>query len=335
MNQEKRVVLGLSGGVDSAVCLALLREQGYDVTGLYLENGVSPDGARDAQAVADRFGINLLVADIRAELEEKVCAPFEAAYRAGRTPNPCILCNPTVKFKTLLSCADELGAQFIATGHYARTENGSLYKGRPANDQSYMLCRLLPEQVARLMLPLGGYEKSEVRKLAESFGIPVAQKPDSMEICFIPDKDYAGWMARRAPLPAKGSFVLDGEVIGQHEGICRYTVGQRRPGLVHGRKVYISRIDALTNTIELAYWDDLFHTTVIARDFNWIAAPPSAPVRGTVRVRHTKWENPPCTAYVEGDTVRIECDEPVRAPAPGQSAVLYDGDQVLGGGFIV
>ena len=335
MNREKRVVLGLSGGVDSAVCLALLLEQGYDVTGLYLENGVSPDGARDAKAVAERFGAALIVADIRDELEHKVCAPFEAAYRAGETPNPCILCNPTVKFKTLLDFADRLDAQYIATGHYARTENGGLYKGHPANDQSYMLCRLLPEQVQRLLLPLGGYEKAEVRALAERFGIPVAKKPDSMEICFIPDKDYAGWMARRAPLPGPGSFILDGNVIGQHDGICHYTVGQRRPGLVNERKVYISRIDADTNTIELAYWDDLFHTTVRARDFNWIVPRPSAPVRATVRVRHTKWENPPCTVYPEGDAVRIECDEPVRAPAPGQSAVLYDGDRVLGGGFIV
>lgn len=335
MKHEKRVVLGLSGGVDSAVCLALLREQGYDVTGLYLENGVSPDGVRDAQAVAERFGINLLVADIRAELEEKVCAPFEAAYRAGQTPNPCILCNPTLKFKTLLDCADRLDAQYIATGHYARTENGGLYKGHPANDQSYMLCRLLPEQVQRLLLPLGGYAKTETRALAERFGIPVARKPDSMEICFIPDKDYAGWMARRSPLPGPGDFVLDGEVIGQHDGICHYTVGQRRPGLVNDRKVYIAHIDAKTNTIRLAYWDDLFHTTVRARDFNWIVPKPSAPKRATVRVRHTKWENPPCTVYPEGDTVRIECDEPVRAPAPGQSAVLYDGEKVLGGGFIV
>ena len=335
MNREKRVVLGLSGGVDSAVCLALLRSQGYDVTGLYLENGISPDGARDAALVAERFGVELIVEDIRAELEEKVCAPFEAAYRAGQTPNPCILCNPTVKFKTLLECADRLDAQYIATGHYARAENGSLYKGHPANDQSYMLCRLLPEQVRRLLLPLGGYEKTEVRALAQAYGIPVAKKPDSMEICFIPDKDYAGWMERRAPLPEKGDFILDGEVIGAHDGICRYTVGQRRAGLVNGRKVYISRIDAKANTIELAYWDDLFHTTVRARDFNWIVPRPSAPVRATVRVRHTKWENPPCTVYPEGDGVRIECDEPVRAPAPGQSAVLYDGDRVLGGGFIV
>lgn len=335
MNHEKRVVLGLSGGVDSAVCAALLREQGYEVTGLYLENGVSPDGARDAAAVAERLGAELLVQDIRAELEEKVCAPFEAAYRAGQTPNPCILCNPTVKFKALLACADRLDAQFIATGHYARTENGALCKGRPANDQSYMLCRLLPEQVQRLLLPLGGYEKAEVRALAERFGIPVAHKPDSMEICFIPDKDYASWMARRAPLPGPGAFVLHGEVVGAHDGICRYTVGQRRPGLINDRKVYISRIDASTNTIELAYWDELFKTTVLARDFNWIIPRPETPIRASVRVRHTKWENPPCTVYPEGDRVRIACDEPVRAPAPGQSAVLYDGDRVLGGGFIV
>ena len=335
MRNEKHVILGLSGGVDSAVCLALLQEQGYEVTGLYLENGVSPDGARDAQAVAERFGAELIVADIRAELEQKVCAPFEAAYRAGRTPNPCILCNPTLKFKTLLDYADRLDAQYVATGHYARTRDGGLYKGHPANDQSYMLCRLLPEQVKRLLLPLGGYAKTETRALAEGFGIPVANKPDSMEICFIPDKDYAGWMARRAPLPGRGDFVLDGEVIGQHDGICRYTVGQRRPGLVNERKVYISRIDAETNTIELAYWGDLFHTTVRAEDFNWIIPRPDGPIRASVRVRHTKWENPPCTVYPEGGGVRIECDEPVRAPAPGQSAVLYDGDRVLGGGFIV
>ena len=335
MRNEKHVVLGLSGGVDSAVCLALLQEQGYNVTGLYLENGVSPDGARDARAVAERFGVELLVADIRDELEHKVCAPFEAAYRAGETPNPCILCNPTLKFKTLLDYADRLDAQYVATGHYARTQDGGLYKGNPANDQSYMLCRLLPEQVQRLILPLGGYAKTETRQLAERFGIPVANKPDSMEICFIPDKDYAGWMARRSPLPGKGDFVLEGKVIGQHDGICRYTVGQRRPGLVNDRKVYIAHIDAETNTIQLAYWDDLFHTTLRARDFNWIIRRPEAPIRATVRVRHTKWENPPCTAYIEGDTVRIECDEPVRAPAPGQSAVLYDGDRVLGGGFIV
>ena len=328
------VVLGLSGGVDSAVCAALLKKAGHTVTGLYLENGVSDTGARDAAAVAESLGVALDVMDIRAELEQLVCAPFEAAYRAGRTPNPCILCNPTVKFKALLAHADRLGAEFVATGHYARTKDGGLYKGHPANDQSYMLCRLTREQVSRLLLPLGDFEKTQVRAMAEDFGIPVAQKPDSMEICFIPDKDYAGWMARRAPLPGPGDFVLHGEVIGQHNGICHYTVGQRRPGLVNERKVYISRIDAETNTIQLAYWEELFQTEVAAARFNWLIDPPAGDLRASVRVRHTKWENPPCTARIEGDLVRITCDEPVRAPAPGQSAVLYDDDRVLGGGFI-
>ena len=328
------VVFGLSGGVDSAVCAALLKRAGHTVTGLYLENGVSDTGARDAAAVAESLGVALDVIDIRAELEQMVCAPFEAAYRAGRTPNPCILCNPTVKFKTLLAHADRLGAEFVATGHYARTMDGGLYKGHPANDQSYMLCRLTREQVSRLLLPLGEFEKTQVRAMAEDFGIPVAKKPDSMEICFISDKDYAGWMARRAPLPGPGCFVLHGEVIGQHNGICHYTVGQRRPGLVNERKVYISRIDAKTNTIQLDYWDELFQTEVAAERFNWLIDEPAGDLRASVRVRHTKWENPPCTARIEGDLVRITCDEPVRAPAPGQSAVLYDGDRVLGGGFI-
>ena len=329
------VILGLSGGVDSAVCAALLQKAGHTVTGLYLENGVSPDGARDAQTVADALGVELTVGDIRAELEAHVCSAFDLAYRTGRTPNPCILCNPTVKFKTLLEEADRRGAQFVATGHYARARDGGLYKGMPSTDQSYMLCRLTREQVSRLLLPLGDYEKTQTRELAEQLCLPVAKKPDSMEICFIPDKDYAGWLSQRAPLPGPGDFVLDGEIVGQHEGICRYTVGQRRPGLINGRKVYVSRIDAETNTVRLAYWDDLFQTTVLARDFNWLIDPPDGPLRAQVRVRHTKWENPPCTAVIEGGTVRIECDEPVRAPAPGQSAVLYDGDRVLGGGFIV
>ena len=329
------VILGLSGGVDSAVCAALLKRAGHTVTGLYLENGVSDTGARDAAAVAESLGVALDVIDIRAELEQLVCAPFEAAYRAGRTPNPCILCNPTVKFKALLAHADRLGAEFVATGHYARTKDGGLYKGHPANDQSYMLCRLTREQVSRLLLPLGDFEKTQVRAIAEDFGIPVAKKPDSMEICFIPDKDYAGWMERRAPLPGPGDFVLHGEVIGQHDGICHYTVGQRRPGLVNERKVYISRIDAATNTIQLAFWEELFQTEVAAEQFNWLIDPPAGDLRASVRVRHTKWENPPCTARIDGDLVRITCDEPVRAPAPGQSAVLYDGDRVLGGGFII
>lgn len=329
-----RVVLGFSGGVDSAVSARLLRQAGHEVHGLYLDNAGERERA-DAIAAADFLDIRLTVLDVKAELEERVCRPFMEAYLRGETPNPCVLCNPAVKFKSLLALADELGAEAVATGHYARAENGALYRGMPANDQSYMLCRLTREQASRLVLPLGAYEKTQVRAMAEDFGLPVARKPDSMEICFIPDRDYIGWLGLRAELPPPGDFVFHGEVIGRHEGIHRYTVGQRRPGLLNGRKVYISRIDAARNRIELALWEELFKTEVRARDFNWLVDEPAGPICASVRVRHTRWETPPCTAFLEDGLVKILCDEPVRAPAAGQSAVLYDGDRLLGGGFIV
>lgn len=329
-----KVVLGFSGGVDSAVSAVLLKRAGYEVYGLYLDNAES-EARQEAESAAARMGVPLRVADVKAELEEKVCRPFTDSYLRGETPNPCIICNPGVKFKNLLAYADQLGAEYVATGHYARAAGGALYKGMPSNDQSYMLCRLTREQVARMLLPLGQYEKTQVRALAEEFGLPAAHKPDSMEICFIPDKDYIGWLSRRTQLPPPGDFLFHGRVVGQHEGIHRYTVGQRRPGLLNERKVYISRIDPAGNTIELALWEELFKTEVTARDFNWLIEPPAAPIRASVRVRHTKWENPPCTVSVEGGLVKIRCDEPVRAPAAGQAAVLYDGDRLLGGGFIV
>ena len=329
-----KIVVGFSGGVDSAVTTKLLQQAGHQVHGLYLDNA-GEEARREAVLAAGHMGIELTVRDVKAELEEKVCRPFTKSYLRGETPNPCILCNPGMKFKNLLAEADRLGADFIATGHYARAEKGALYKGRPANDQSYMLCRLTREQVSRLVLPLGAYEKTQVRALAEDFGLPVAHKPDSMEICFIPDKDYIGWLGRRTALPPPGDFVFHGEVIGRHEGVHRYTVGQRRPGLVDGRKVYVSRIDAANNRVELALWEELFKTEVTARDFNWLIDEPAGPIRATVRVRHSKWENPPCTAWTEGGLVKLRCDEPVRAPAAGQSAVLYDGERLLGGGFIV
>ena len=329
-----KVVLGFSGGVDSAVSAELLKKQGFQVYGLYLDN--TDEAARlAAVTAAEQRGIDLQVLDVKAQLEERVCRPFTEAYLRGETPNPCILCNPTLKFKSLIEYADAVGAELVATGHYARAAGGRIYKGRPANDQSYMLCRLTRQQAQRVLFPLGDYEKVQVRALAEELGLPAAHKPDSMEICFIPDKDYIGWLSRRAVMPPEGDFVFHGQVVGRHEGIHRYTVGQRRPGLMDGRKVYISRIDPVSNRIELALWEELFQTEVSARDFNWLIEPPRSPIRASVRVRHTKWENPACTATVDGDRVRIHCDEPVRAPAAGQSAVLYDGEQLLGGGFIV
>ena len=329
-----KVVLGFSGGVDSAVSAKLLQQAGHQVHGLYLDNA-DRAAREDAVSAAEFIGIPLTVLDVKAELEEKVCRPFAESYLRGETPNPCIICNPGVKFKNLLAEAERIGAEHIATGHYARAEKGMIFKGLPANDQSYMLCRLTREQAERCLFPLGGFEKKQVRAMAEEFGLPVAHKPDSMEICFIPDKDYIGWLSRRAEMPPPGDFVFHGQVIGRHEGIHRYTVGQRRPGLLNERKVYISRIDPISNTIELALWEELFKTEVHARNFNWLTDPPAGPIRASVRVRHTKWENPPCTVWTEGSGVKILCDEPVRAPAAGQSAVLYDGDRLLGGGFIL
>ena len=193
-----------------------------------------------------------------------MCRPFTESYLRGETPNPCILCNPSVKFKSLIDCADRLGAPFVATGHYARARDGMLFKGMPANDQSYMLCRLRRDQVERMLLPLGEYEKKQVRALAGEFGIPVAHKPDSMEICFIPDRDYIGWIGRRADLPGPGDVTLDGEVVARHEGYPRYTVGQRLPGLWRERKLYVAAIRPEKNELIAALWDDLFKTEVRA-----------------------------------------------------------------------
>ena len=331
-----KVVLGFSGGVDSAVSAVLLQKAGFEVHGLYLDN-TSEQARWEAVASAEQMGIELTVADVHEELEEKVCRPFTDCYLRGETPNPCILCNPALKFRRLLEEADRVGAEMIATGHYARAENGALYKGRPANDQSYMLCRLTREQAGRLTLPLGGFEKKQVRALAEEFGLPAAHKKDSMEICFIPDKDYVNWLSQRTTLPGPGDFVFHGAVIGRHEGIVHWTVGQRIPGLHEGRKLYVSRIDAKANVIELALWEELFKTELLAADFNWLIEKPLGKlISASVRVRHTKWEEPRCTVMPEGeDVVSVICESPVRAPAPGQSAVLYQGERLIGGGFIV
>lgn len=330
-----KVLLGLSGGVDSAVSARLLQQKGWEVHGLYLDIG-TPQARQDAVETAQMLGISLDIMDISDLLEERVCRPFLESYLRGETPNPCIMCNPSVKFECLLNRADELGAEYIATGHYARSIDGGLYRALSSNDQSYMLCRLKKTQLARLLLPLGEFEKHRVRELAREFDIPVANKPDSMEICFIPDKDYIGWIRRRAREPEPGNFVFDGKIIGRHEGIHRWTVGQRIPGLYNERKLYVSEIRPESNEIVLSLWEGLFKKSVDARDFNWLVDEPTQPIRGSVKVRHTKWECPECTVYPQEDGyVHIETDEPLRAPARGQSAVIYCGDRVLGGGYIV
>ena len=253
----EKIVLGLSGGVDSAVAAALLREQGYEVHGLYLDLGLG--GLRQARQAAEELDIPLAVMDIRPELEARVCTPFAASYLRGETPSPCILCNPSVKFPALFRRADELGARLVATGHYARSENGALYRSVSQNDQSYMLSRLTVQQLERCVFPLGDLEKTEIRRRAAALGLTAAHQADSMEICFVPDGDYAAFIESRGVTPPPGDFIdPEGRVLGRHKGIHHYTLGQRkRLGIALGRRVFVSRIDPVRNTVTLT--DDIYN----------------------------------------------------------------------------
>lgn len=330
------IVLGLSGGVDSAVAATLLQRQGFAVTGLYLDIGLGGSGKEDAAAVADRLGIPLEVADIRAELEREVCAPFAADYQAGRTPLPCARCNPAVKFPALFRLADRIGARYVATGHYARVENGLLKKGMPANDQSYMLARLTRGQLENIIFPLGNYEKREVRALAKDFGIPVADKPDSMEICFIPDGDYAAWLDRRGFSTPEGNFVdKEGKILARHKGIHHYTLGQGRGLGVSGpHRYYVSAIRPETDEVVLSDGSDLGRDVVHGVQPNWIAIEAlTGPMEVTVRLRHSRTEQAAILSP-EGDGIRLDMKHPTRAPTPGQMAVFYDGDTVVGSAWI-
>ena len=330
---NKSVVLGLSGGVDSAVAARLLQEAGYTVYGHWLDIGLG--GREDAQRVAETFGIPFSTGDIRRALEEEVMGPFQRDYLAGRTPLPCARCNPTVKFPALFRRAQEVGADFVATGHYARSETGAdgearLCRGAHTNDQAYMLARLPKAWLPRILFPIGGYEKTQVRQLARDFGIPVAEKPDSMEICFIPDGDYAAWLDRRGTTPPPGDCVdKTGRVLGRHKGIHHYTIGQRRGLTISaGHRLFVSAICPEDDTVVLSDGTDLMADVVWGEDWN-----PLAPVEEgeevTVRLRHSKNETP-ARFSPAGTGGRLELLAPARAPTPGQLAVLYRGDTVLG-----
>ena len=331
------IVLGLSGGVDSAVAATLLQRQGFAVTGLYLDIGLGGSGREDAAAVADRLGIPLKIADIRQELEREVCAPFAAGYLAGRTPLPCAMCNPAVKFPALFRLAEEIGANYVSTGHYANVDNGVLKKGRPANDQSYMLARLTRAQLQKVIFPLGMYEKREVRQLARDFGIPVANKPDSMEICFIPSGDYAAWLEEHGFSTPVGNYVDNcGKVLGQHKGIHHYTLGQGRGLGVSGpHRYYVSAIRPETNEVVLSDGSDLGREVVYGAQPNWLAIDGlSGPIEVTVRLRHSRTEQEAVLSS-DGDGIRLDMKTPARAPTPGQLAVFYQGDAVVGSAWIL
>lgn len=329
----EKIVLGLSGGVDSAVVASILRERGYEVYGLYLD---IVEGAKDdAIAVAKMLDIPLKVLDIADKLEENVCSKFAACYLNGETPNPCIMCNPSVKFPSLLAHADEIGAKFVATGHYAICENGKLFKGKPSNDQSYMLSRLTNSQLARCVFPLGEMEKMQVRELAKNIELPVANKPDSMEICFVKNGDYADFIEKRGQTPPVGNFVdNDGKVLGQHGGIHKYTIGQRRGlGISLGKRIFVSNINPENNTVTLSDDDELHVTKISAHSANWLIDFPPEGLDCEVRVRHSK-------TSASGKIVPTESgfdvffDSPVRAPTAGQSAVGYIENQVVCSAYI-
>lgn len=337
---SETVVLGLSGGVDSAVSARLLQGN-YTVIGLFLSIGPEAAGESDARRVAEELGIEFHTMDISRALEEHVKAPFAAEYLSGRTPLPCARCNPLVKFPALLSLAEELGAEFVATGHYARTGTGKdgralLLKGKPANDQSYMLSRLPQEILRRVIFPLGDYDKAMVRAKAREFGIPVAEKPDSMEICFIPNDDYGQWLEDRGQGCPTGDFIApDGTVLGRHRGVHRYTLGQGRGLGVSGpHRYYVSAIDPVGNTVTLSDGSDLFREEVFCADPNWIAIDRlDGPREVTARFRHARTETA-CTILPRGGGVLVRAHAPVRAPTPGQLAVFYEGDVVVGSGWI-
>ena len=352
-------LIAMSGGVDSSVAAWLMQRDGFDCTGVTMRltrnEAVNTEGLHtccserdieDAAEVAYAMDIPYEVLDFTADFQEKIIDKFIRVYEAGGTPNPCIDCNKYMKFDHLLRWAEAHGLDHVVTGHYARVEQDEatgrwlLKKGLDENkDQSYVLYNLTQEQLAHIRLPLGGLHKTEVREIAEQHKFVNARKHDSQDICFVPDGDYAGFIARYTgrDCPA-GDFVDEsGRVLGRHKGIVHYTVGQRKGlGIAADAPLYVKRIDAAENRVVLSGNDALFSRELMANDFNWIAYDvPPRELRATARVRYHQREQAATVTVLEDGHVHLVFDEPQRAITPGQAVVLYDGDTVLGGGTIL
>ena len=332
---KKKVVLGLSGGVDSSAAAHILMDKGYEVHGVFLmQKGSDP---APAEVAARELGISFEVIDMSDDLERNVICPFVESYLRGETPNPCIICNPTVKFRCLREAADRVGAYHIATGHYAVAKDGGIYASPSPKDQSYMLYRLPPEMIARCVFPLGSLQdKNETRALAEAGGLSSSKAGDSMEICFIPDDDHGSFIEARGAQPKKGNFIDEaGRILGPHLGIHRSTVGQRRGlGIAASGRLYVKKINVETGDVVLSLIDpkatDVRIGSICLTD-SACAQMDAVPCR--VKVRHTQKFEAGTFYPAEG---RIAFEQPVRALSPGQSAVCYAEDgHVLGGGFIL
>ncbi len=357
--EKKRVVVGMSGGVDSSVAAWLLKEQGYEVIGVTMqiwpektpedveENGgcCGLSAVEDARRVAQQLSIPHYVMNFRQEFQEKVIDYFMDEYLHGRTPNPCIACNRYVKWEALLERSLSIGADYIATGHYAQIEQ--LPSGRyalkksatAAKDQTYALYNLTQKQLSHTLMPVGAYTKEEIRTFAKQLGLLVAKKPDSQEICFVPDKDYARFIEEHAKVKIpEGNFVwTDGSVIGRHKGITHYTIGQRKGlGLSMGRPVVVTEIRPETNEVVIGETTDVFCRTLYADRLNWMAT--EAPIgeqRFLAKIRYNHGGALCSVRMFEGKRVECTFDEPVRAVTPGQAVVFYHGEYVAGGGTIL
>ncbi len=354
MSSAGSVLVAMSGGVDSSVAACLLKERGYEVLGSHLElihsGGVDhgccgPTARADAEAVGRIGGFEVETVDMSEAFERTVLADFYAEHRSGRTPNPCARCNEHIKFGAFLDRADRLGIDFVATGHYVRTtldERGrrhllrGLDRGR---DQSYMLHTLGQAELARALFPVGAMPKAETRRHAERLGLPVAAKPDSQEVCFVPGADHAGFLERHAPdLVREGEIVdPDGAVVGAHAGAFRFTVGQRRGLGVSGReRTYVLDVDATANRVVVGPAELLARRGLEADRVTWVAGEPPAegPFEAEVRLRY-RGDEVPAVVTADGDRLRVEFRTQQRGVAPGQSVVVYRGDELLGGARIV
>ncbi len=350
------MLVAMSGGVDSSVAACLLLEQGYEVLGSHMKlvhlaaGGVDhgccgPRARADAEEVARIAGFPFEVVDMSEAFEETVLDDFFSEHEAGRTPNPCVRCNEHIKFGAFLERATQLGVDFVATGHYARSARDGkgrwhLYRGFDrAKDQSYMLHTLGQGQLARALFPVGGMTKTETRAHAERLGLPVAGKPDSQEVCFVPGADHAAFLEEFVPRLVRDGEIVDprGRVLGRHRGTFRYTVGQRRGlGVSTGERTYVVDVDAGRNRVVVGPVELLARRGLVADRVSWVAGEPPAdgPFEAGVRVRY-RGEDVPAVVAPDGDRMRVEFRTPQRAVAPGQSAVVYRGDELLGGGRIV